>query len=352
MSEQSEEKTFDPTPQRLFKAMQEGQVGFSSELMGAMVFLLGAIFFWMAGAWMLDAFRQSFRTRLTVFGPMTESSAMVVPALMQSIYPVMAVVAALLAVVTVVPTLAGGLQTRFNFSAKALEWKPGRMNPLKGIKKLFSASALVRLGTSLARAAVVVVMTWWILRAQIDAIVMSGMGSLEAAFGLGCQIVLLLSLGTAALMVVVGTVDLAWQKWKNHNELKMTIKEVRDEQRDNDGDPMVKARMRKMAQESMSKSLPAEVARASVVITNPTHFAVALRYDRNEAMAPVVVARGADHLAKRIIELAREFDVPVIEKKPVARFLYFRARVGQMIPVEMYMAVAEILNFVSRRRAG
>ncbi len=352
MADQSEDKTIDPTPQRIMKAFEEGQIGFSSELSAALVFLMGMLFFWIAGPMLLQMLRQIVQVRMLVFQDVIRSEESIAMICLQCMYPVLLWVLALLGVITVIPAIAGALQTRFNITTKPLSLKPERLNPVEGFKRLFSSRSVTRFLTSMARAAVVAVAAYWVLNSRLDEISTSGLGSLENAFGIACQAILVLSLATGAMMAIVGVGDLAFQKWKNFNEMRMTVKEVRDEQKDSDGDPMVKARMRKMAAERMKSSLAREVPRATVIITNPTHFAIAIRYDKSEGVAPIVIAKGADNLARRIIELANEHDIPIVERKPVARFLYYKARIGQMIPMEMYMAVAEILNFVNKRRTA
>ena len=167
-----------------------------------------------------------------------------------------------------------------------------------------------------------------------------------------CAILMTASFAVAAMMVVVGIVDLAFQKWKHLQELKMSLRDIKDEHKESEGDPMVRARLKRLRAEMSRTRMLADVPRASVVITNPTHFAVAIEYDPEKMEAPIVLAKGADHLAKKIIEIAKENDVAVVERKPVARFLYANVEIGQTIPVELYQAVAEILNFVNRVKAA
>lgn len=351
-NEDDSDKPFDPTPQRLMRAMEEGQVGFSSELQGALVFFAGVLFLWFAGPWLFDILKRAVQVRLLAFDDVIRSDSLLQQLGLETLWPALGFMGAMLAAITVGPVLLGLLQTRFNITTKPLAMKMERLNPVEGFKRIFSKNSLIRTLTSLARASIVALVAWMLLKSRWGQISRSGTGTMEQAFGLACELVLALSLAVATLMVLVGVVDMIWQKFRSFNELRMTFDDFRKDMREQTGDPMIKARMRKIAADRLKSSLVQSVSRATVIVTNPTHFAVAIRYDRNEAMAPVVVAKGADHIAHRIIELAKENGIPVLERKPVARFLYFRAKVGQMIPMEMYMAVAEILNYVARKRAA
>jgi flagellar biosynthetic protein FlhB len=183
---------------------------------------------------------------------------------------------------------------------------------------------------------------------RLKAITLSGMTTYGELIGLGAELLLWIGFATAVLMVVIGALDLAFQIWKQKQDLMMTKQEIKDEHKDTEGDPMIRARVRKLQSELARKKVAQEVPKATVVITNPTHYAVALKFVTGENSAPVVIAKGTDHLAKQIIRIAKEHGIAVIERKPVARFLYANVKVGREIPVELYQAVAEILNFIKR----
>jgi flagellar biosynthetic protein FlhB len=228
------------------------------------------------------------------------------------------------------------------------------MDPMEGWKKLFSVRAVNRGGIALAKSTCIILVSYWLTVNKLGEISATGQSTLEYAIDLGTQLVLYVGLLAAILMTVVGAIDYGFQWWKQRQDLRMTMQEVRQEHKESEGDPQIKARIRRIASQMSKKRMMQEVPKATVVITNPTHFAVALRYDEAESLAPIVVAKGADFLAQQIIKVAKENGVAVVERKPVARFLYFNVKLGKPIPAEMFQAVAEIISFIQQlnRRAG
>jgi flagellar biosynthetic protein FlhB len=248
----------------------------------------------------------------------------------------------------VVTLLGGVLQTRFNFSLKPLnlDWK--KISPQSGFKRIFSTRSLNRGLISIAKASAIILAGYFISVARWNQVSHSGMNTFGHLILAGTDLLLLIGFATAVLLVVIGIMDLAFQIWKQKKDLMMTKQEIRDENKDTEGDPQVRARIRKLQSELARKKVVQEVPKATVVITNPTHYAVALRFQPGETSAPVVIAKGSDHLAKQIIRVAQEHGIAVVERKPVARFLYANVKVGGEIPVELYQTVAEILNFIKR----
>ncbi len=346
---QNDQKTEAPTPRRLEKALEEGQIAFSTELMGGLLLLAGVLFMMAAGRWFFGAIMTVMRVRVTQFEPMTEHPRTILNAFRDSVIEVGLACLGLLVPLFVLTILASVLQTQFNFSTKPLEWKWNKLNPVEGVKKIFSSRSVVKGLVAMAKAGVIVATAWFLTRARFDEITVSNLTSFDSAVETGVGLILAVSLTTALLMVVVGAADFGFQKWKHWRDLHMSMQEIRDEHKEHEGDPMIKARIRKMMNEIGRKRTLQEVPTASVVITNPTHFAVALRYNPGEDDAPVVVAKGADLLARRIIQIARENGVAVIERKPLARYLYANVDIGKSIPFELYQAVAEILNYIRRR---
>lgn len=348
MSERTGQPTEEPTQRRWEKAFEDGQLAFSTELIGGLIVLGAIIFFMITGTWFFGVILNTFRETLTRLNPMIEEPRSVVIAIRQNFLNVGYALMGLMLPLALITVVAGTLQTRFNLSAKPLELKWNKISPQSGLKRLFSTRSLNRGGISLLKAAAVVAAAYYITISHINDISISGMGSYEQLLWIGADIILQIGIVTAILMVVVGGLDLAFQIWKQHQDLMMTKQEVRDEHKDVDGDPQIKARIRKIQNEMSQKRLAHDVPKASVVITNPTHFAVALRYDPSESSAPIVVAKGGDNLARQIIKIAKENGVAVVERKPIARFLYANVKVGHEIPYELYQAVAEILNYIRR----
>ncbi|MEZ6095634.1 MAG: EscU/YscU/HrcU family type III secretion system export apparatus switch protein [Pirellulaceae bacterium] len=339
MSEDQDQKTEAPTQRRIQKAFEEGQIGFSSDLLGGLILLIGICYFWLFGGMLFGQLRTNLRVRLLEFDEALLYPERLPDLIVFAFASLVGVILGLLAPLFCVSLLSGGLQTRFNLTMKPLQLKFDRFNPVSGFKKLFSLRAVMRGVTAVAKAAVVATVSYLVIHSELDSITTSGFGSLSMAIALVTRLTLVVSITIAALMVLVGVGDLAFQKWKQYQDLRMSIKDIRDEFKEDNGDPLLKARMRQLAAEMTKKTIAKEVPGATVVVTNPTHFAVALKYDREKNPVPVVVAKGTDHLAKQIIALAKENNVPVVERKPVARYLYAKVNVGQSIPFEMYQAL-------------
>ncbi len=347
MSERND-PTEEPTARRWEKSFEDGQLAFSTELMGGLIVLVAMLFFLGMGRWFFEAILNSIRERLTFFDPMISHPESILLAVRRGITQVGWACVAFMTPLVLVSMLAGALQTRFNLSSKPLEFKWSKASPIAGFKRIFSTRALNRGMISMAKAAAIVAAAYYITMARMEEITFSGTKTYGQMIMIGAELILAIGFAAAILMVVIGLIDLGFQIWKQKKDLMMTKQEIRDENKDSDGDPQIKARIRKLQSEMARKRVVQEVPRATVVITNPTHFAVALRYVAGESVAPIVIAKGADHLALQIIRVAKENGVAVIERKPVARFLYAHVKIGGEIPLEMYQTVAEILNFIRR----
>ena len=354
MAEQQDkdQRTENATPQRLNKARQEGQVAFSAEFVSGLMLTAGVLLFWGFGLTFFGVFGQTISLRLTLFEPMIVDPRQTIPALIADVIRVGLVVLGFIAAIAMVATGCGLLQTNFNFSLKPLELKFNKLDPNSGIKRIFSSRSVVRGVLSVLKASVLLIIVFLVARSRMEQIAVSGFGSYPELMSLMSDILLYAALAIASMMAVVGIVDVTYQRWKHAQDMKMSLRDIKDENKESEGDPLVRARVRRIQAEMGRKRMLADVPKASVVITNPTHFAVALQYDRETMSAPVVIAKGADHLARKIIEIAEENGVAVVQRKPVARFLYANVEIGNPIPFELYQAVAEVLNFVQRMRSA
>ncbi|MHC4541370.1 MAG: EscU/YscU/HrcU family type III secretion system export apparatus switch protein, partial [Planctomycetota bacterium] len=240
----------------------------------------------------------------------------------------------------------GGL----NFAPGAIELKFSQINPVRGLAKLVDTRSLVRLVTSIVKLILVALVAWFYLYSKLD--VLSGLrwawpGQMLAVIA---QIILGLMIRMGVALLIVAMVDVFYQKWKYTHDLKMTRQEVKQERKDTEGSPEIKGRIRRIQFEAAAKRMLQEVPKASVVLVNPTHVAVALRYEAKTMDAPVMVAKGADHLAERIRETARAYGVPVVRRPELARTIYSTVEPGNPIPEHLYMAVAEVLALIYRLR--
>lgn len=349
MAEQDrDQRTEQPTAQRLRRASQEGQVAVSAELLSSVTLAVGMLFFLVAGSWFFNSFATTFKNRLTffdgaIFDPNSLRSMLIFDLLSSATS-----VFALLVPVFLITAMIGAMQTRFNISFKPLELKWDKMDVVKGFQRVFSSRGLVRGGMAVAKSLAIVVIAILVVNHQFDQIAHSGTGTFSALMFRLAHVLLSVGLATVVVMVLISIADVAFQKWKHLQDLKMSIRDIRDEHKESEGDPLIRARVKRLQSELGRQRMVEQVARASVVITNPTHFAVALEYDMATMIAPKVVAKGTDHLAQRIIEEAKKNNIPVVERKPIARFLYYKIKIGSAIPPELYAAVAEVLNFVKK----
>ncbi|MEQ9616903.1 MAG: flagellar biosynthesis protein FlhB [Phycisphaerales bacterium] len=245
--------------------------------------------------------------------------------------------------------IAGGLmQVGFLLAPKALQPKLERINPIKGIGRLFSKRSVVKATLDVLKFAVIFSVGALVVQTKYDELIGLAFLPLTPSVVMTARIVLELAVWVLVVLLVLGIIDFTYQKWQNTEDMKMTRHEVKDERKSSEGDPDVKNRRMRMARQIAMQRLAQDVPRADVIVTNPTHYSVALRYDAEHDDAPRVVAKGADFLALRIRQLAVTNGVPIIERPPLARALYHQVPVGGLIDPEFYEAVAELLAYVYR----
>jgi flagellar biosynthetic protein FlhB len=242
------------------------------------------------------------------------------------------------------------LQSGWVWSTERLQWDPARLNPIAGLRRMISGRSLVELAKAFLKIGLIAAVLYWRLREEMLALPLLLQMELQAAFFQAGRLALGLILWTAAVLVVLAAADYAYQRWQLGRDLRMSRQEVKQEQRETEGDPIIRSRIRSLQREKARRRMMQEVPKADVVITNPTHLAVALKYDGILMSAPVVVAKGAGFIAERIREVALENGVPIIENKPLARSLHALVDIGREIPSELYQAVAEILAMILRAK--
>lgn len=347
MAEESDlEKTESPSPRKIEKAREEGQVPQSRELSAFMVLMAGGGAVWVLG----DSFAQTLadvvRTGLQFDHQLaTDPAVLINKMLQQSADAIIGMTPMLL--IIVVAALAGPIVMHgWMFNSKALAPKFSRMNPLSGLKRMVSVDSLSELVKSLAKVVLLGLIAGMVMWKGLDALFALGLDSVQdssRAMGhLLAKSFLLISAG----MLLVVLLDVPYQLWRYYTQLKMTREEIRQEVKESEGDPHIKARIRSMQREVARRRMMSEIPTADVVVTNPTHYAVALKYSEGAMRAPRVVAKGADLVAARIREEARNHQVPILEAPPLARALYRHTELEQEIPVALYTAVAEVLAYV------
>jgi flagellar biosynthetic protein FlhB len=342
-----ESKTEDPSPRRREEARKQGQVPFSQELVGAAVLLAavaGLMWFGRSiGVGMLEVVRTDlarlFHPELTTAGAQELFA--------RGVVRLLTVLAPWFGLMLAAGVAASVAQAGFQITPERLEFKPEKLNPAEGAQRLFSTAALVKGGLAVLKVVAIGGVAYWVFEGRFGVIVGLSRerlgGAVAAAWAVASRLALYLSAATA----LVAAADYLYQRRRFEAGLRMTKQEVKEELKQEEGDPQLKARVRQLARERSKRKMLAQVPKATVVITNPTHYAVALRYAGGDA-APVVVAKGAGALARRIAELARRHAVPVVERPVLARGIYATVKDGLPIPAALFRAVAEVIAFVYR----
>jgi len=347
MAEDSDlEKTEQPSARRLEQAREEGQVPQSRELSTFLVLIAGVSGLWLMGGWisgrLLGLLRKGFHIeRAVVFDTrlMLENFGDLFTDALLTMLPLFAI---LLVAAVAAPILIGG----FVFSPKALGLKLDRMDPIQGLGRMFSVHGLAELVKSLMKAAIVGGVGAFAVWREHEHIFTLMTETVEGAVPDFLQTVLFSALLIIMGLAILALIDVPFQLWQYNKKLRMTKEEVKRESKEQEGDPHVKARIRSMQREMARRRMMAEVPKADVVVTNPTHFSVALKYDAKKMGAPIVVAKGRGEVALKIRELAKEHKVPLLEAPPLARALYKHCELEQAVPGALYTAVAEVMAYV------
>ncbi|MFZ7125693.1 MAG: flagellar biosynthesis protein FlhB [Desulfobacterales bacterium] len=343
------EKTEKATPRKRRKAREKGQVAQSREIPSVMILLTSLGIFYFAGAWMFEQLEGTLHGSLSGAIPLNIETIAEADHLAKwcfaSFFRILLPMAVPLVVIGIVANVA---QFGFLFKESFLVPDLKKVFSLSGFKRLFSLKSLVELLKSLFKILFVGGIAYAVVKGELDRIPslvqLDILGVLSYLAGTSFKIVFFVCM--ALLVLAAG--DFAYQRWQHEKELRMTKQEVKEEHKQSEGDPKVKSRIRKAQMEMARKRMMEMVPTADVVVTNPTHFAVALTFDAKVMDAPTVVAKGADHMAARIRKVASDNGVPIVENKPLARSLYKVAEIGDAIPVELYKAVAGVLAYVYR----
>jgi flagellar biosynthesis protein FlhB len=347
MAEESDlEKTESPSPRKIEKAREEGQVPQSRELSAFMVLMAGGAVVWLMGDSFATTLSDVVRTGLQFDHQLATDPGVLLNKMSRQVADAIVGLAPMLLVI-VIAALAGPIALHgWLFNSKALAPKFSRINPLSGLQRMVSVDSLSELIKSLAKVALLGLIAGWVMWSGLDALFALGQDSVRQGSHAMAHLLLKAFLLTSAGMLLVVLLDVPYQLWRYYTRLKMTREEVRQEVKESEGDPHIKARIRAMQREVARRRMMSEIPTADVVVTNPTHYAVALKYSEGAMRAPRVVAKGADLLAARIRDEARSHQVPILEAPPLARALYRHTELEQEIPIALYTAVAEVLAYV------
>lgn len=346
----AQERTERATPKRLQQAKEKGQIARSRELSTMLVLLAaaGGLFLVGAGivAGLVEVMRDAFQTsRPDVLDPLAT-----VFKLEQAMADAIGALLPFLAIVTVAAVAGPLAMGGWNFSTKAIAFKWEKLDPIKGMGRVFSARGLVELLKALAKFSLVLAVALTFLWFNVDSILGLGGQDVHDALLNAGRILLLAFLLLSASMIVIAAVDVPFQLWDHQRQLRMTRQELRDEFRETDGNPEMKRKVREVRQELAQRRMMQELPQADVIITNPTHYAVALRYQQDRMSAPVVVAKGRDLVALQIRSVAMEHGIPIVSAPPLARAIYHSTELQQRIPTGLFVAVAQVLAYAYQLR--
>jgi flagellar biosynthetic protein FlhB len=351
MAEDSDlEKTEQPSQRRLEQAREEGQVARSRELSTFAVLLAGGAGMWLMGSTLTGHLMRMLRDGLTLDSKLAFHTELLLPRLYalssDALWTFMPLLMLLLLTAALSPLLLNG----WLFSLKPLQPNFSKLNPVTGLGRMFATHGLMELAKAVGKSVIVGGIGAWAIWHNKEGVMMLVSQPLTAAIPhLGYLLWMAFATIMGGMLLIVA-VDVPFQLWEHNKQLKMTKEEVRQEAKESEGDPQVKGRIRSMQREMARRRMMAEIPTADVVVTNPTHYSVALRYSENGMNAPIVVAKGSHFLAARIKEIAIANNVPILEAPPLARALHKHTEVGQVIPEALYTAVAEVLAYVYQLR--
>ncbi|WP_395344336.1 flagellar biosynthesis protein FlhB [Ningiella sp. W23] len=350
-NESAQEKTEEPTPKKLEDARKKGQVARSKELSTAFVLLASAVALIAVGSQIASAMYTITKRAFTLSRDETydldHMFQILDMSVMESAGPLL-----IFMIISLIGGVYGSIAMGgYNFSWEAAGPKASKMSPLKGFKRMFGTEALVELLKGIAKVLVVIFMAYLALVIFKDEALhldielyplnlFHAIDMIEWAFLLLC-----------AAMIPIALIDVPYQNHKHNEEMKMTLQEVKDERKNAEGDPLVKGRVRKLQYQASANRMMQEVPKADVIVTNPTHYSIAIQYEQDGTRAPVVVAKGLDELAMHIRKIANAHDVPIVESPALARAIYYSTEVNHEVPQKLFMAVAQILAYVYQLKA-
>jgi flagellar biosynthetic protein FlhB len=346
MAESAGEKSFEATPHRRQEAREQGQVVFSQDLASAAMLMLAVLLLMMFGGAVVDFFAKLIQQQLSEANDLDASQESLVNAWIHIAYAAAMVLLPILGLM-----MLGGVLV--NVFQVGLLWLPdrvapdfSRVSPLAGLKRIFSLSGTSRLGFGLVKVLIVATIAFVVLWMRWGEILRASGLDVAHLGQLLIDIAMKTTLWIALALLILAIFDYGLQRWKHEKDLRMSHQEVRDEMKNQQGDPQIIARRRQIQRQMVMNRISTSVPKADVIITNPTELSIAVQYDPQEMAAPVVVAKGAGVLAQRIRRLALENNIPIVERKPLAQLLYKEVDIGKPIPADSYAAVAEVLAYV------
>lgn len=350
-SSDGQEKTEEPTGKRISDARKKGQLPRSREAGTFFVLLSGVASIWLVspflGEGMTTMMKHSFTLTKSQAFDTYEMGRVFFQDIVLVAIPLLAICFSMLVAAFIGNIMIGGM----NFSTEAMMPKPDKLNPINGFKRIFSMNSIVELIKSIAKVACIGSICYFLISGRINEILRLSYIDVFAAVRDAMNILFIFMVIIVSAMIPIIMIDVPFQYWQYRQQLRMTKQELKDEMKETEGNPQIKSRMKRMQYEMAARRMMSKVPTADVVVTNPTHYAVALSYDPNGELAPVVVAKGVDEVAEKIKEIAREYKIPVMQLPPLARSLYYTTDLDREIPRGLFQAVAQVLAWVMGTKA-
>ncbi len=345
MPDDRDEKTEDATPRRREDARKKGNVAKSMELNYALVFLTGITSIYFFITHMYRHIRQVF---LYTFSHLTYelTTASVYGLAIMLVKQIAIILFPILLALLIISIFSNVAQIGFMTSVESLEPKFERIDPMSGMKRLFSMRGIVELLKAILKITIIGYVVYFTIKSGYENYVMLSYAPVNTTIVFALGVIFKVALRAGLAMLILALFDLVFQRWQHSQDLRMTLQEVKEEYRNTEGDPLIKSRIRSLQREMARRRMMEEVPQADVVITNPTHYAVAIKYDATTMSAPKVIAKGQRVIAQKIREIAEKNRIPLVENPPVARAIYAAVDVGDEVPEEFYTVIAEILAYV------
>ncbi len=349
-NEDQGEKTEEPTAKRREDFRNRGQVAQTKELGTALVLLGTLMVVWLLGEFLFTQLSEIFTLTFSDHIVTATRQSNVMNPFIYAMRKVIFIVAPVAGIMWVISFASSAVQVGFLVNEEAMKFNLERLSPISGFKRVFSMKSLVEGVKSMAKVSVVVLIAYFILKTELETIPYLVTYNVSQLMGYISVVFIKLTASVTVFMFLLAAGDYLFQKYDLEQEMMMTKQELKEEMKSQEGDPLIKARIKRTQREMAQQRMMEDVPKADVIITNPTHIAVALRYTK-EMAAPTIVAMGGDLIAQKIKEVARENSIPIVENKPLARTMFKTLKIGQAIPRELFKAVAEVLSYVFRLKS-
>ncbi|OIJ17850.1 flagellar biosynthesis protein FlhB [Anaerobacillus alkalidiazotrophicus] len=344
----SQEKTEKATPKKRQETRKKGQVAKSTDINTAIILLLVFIILWLIGEYVgkrIFIFTQYMFQEYLLYSLSSEN---VESLFLELTTQAVMIVAPIMLIAMLAGILSNYLQVGFLFAPEAIKMKLSKLNPIQGFKRIYSIRAIVELLKSLLKICLVGLVTFTILWYSIDQILFLSLIPIADSLVFVGSLTVTMGVAVSILLIFLAVLDYMYQRYDHEKNIKMSKQDIKDEYKKTEGDPLIKSKIKEKQRQMAMKRMMQEVPKADVVITNPTHYAIALKYDGDKMDAPVVVAKGVDFLAQKIKAIAKHHEIITVENRPLARALYDQADIGDQVPEDLFKAVAEVLAYVYR----